>query len=906
MIEKGSVNGLENVPRHRDINCLPCIKAKSQSLPFSGTRPRSSAFLQNVHVDLSGIIRNESLDHTIYFIMFTDNFSSMRFIYPLKSKNKESVFPVIKSFISYAERQTDHHVKSFTLDCGSEFFNSLFVPFCDEMGINLHPTAPYTPSQNGVSEAANKTINAKARAMLITANLPQRFWYHAAETAVYIHNRTICKASGDLTITPFEIWHKRKPNIHHLCVFGCAAQILIRKSQRGGKFDEVTQDGVLLGFTDDNFNYKVFNFDLKRVIISHNVYFNKSIFPFSSHPTQPIIEEESDEPSSDINDTHRAKPVDAPAHDDDDLTLITTNPHSPDVPFIDDDAHPIPDVADTPLPTPPPPEESSQRSGRVRTQPVRYNPSSNATIVYQPSARVVASLSQAQTLHTTFWRDSNAFIKDPRSPDAYAFATHETVQLLDEPRTFAEAMRSPNSVSWKTACDKEMASIKEKGVWHLVPRPQNRNVIKGRWVFKIKLNVDGSISKFKARYVAKGYSQVEGIDFFETFSPTGKPASFRAFVAMAAAQGWDIEQMDAVSAFLNCDCEEELYLELPDGYCGDKDMVAKLDKTLYGLKQSARNWSEDVCSFLLSIGFKVSDADACVYTRTSTTSSKFSAVYVHVDDMGITGNEIASVKQSISSRWQMEDLGTAHCIVGIQITRLSPHAYSLSQPAMINAILARFGMSSCRSASTPFPADLKLTRASDVEADKFKSTGLPYRRGVGSLIYLALCTRPDISYVVGVLSQHLERPSQQHWNVFIHVLRYLKGTTQLAIHYGDTTENCSLAGNQSWQCPFGHVDADWAGDRDTRRSTTGYIFKLFGGAISWRSKLQPTVALSSTEAEYRSTTEAGQEATWLRRLLQAFNFHCNEPTTLHCDNMGAIQLTSKSIVHACTKHIEIQ
>lgn len=346
-------------------------------------------------------------------------------------------------------------------------------------------------------------------------------------------------------------------------------------------------------------------------------------------------------------------------------------------------------------------------------------------------------------------------------------------------------------------------------------------MIKGRWVFKIELDVDGSVSKFKARYVAKRYSKVEGVDFFETFSPTGKPASFRVFVAMVASNGWDIEQMDAVSVFLNCDCEEELYLELPEGYWGDNDMVACLAKTLYGLTQSARNWSNDVCEFPVGIGFKPSDADACVYTRTSAHSSLFAAVYVYVDDMGITGNQIPTIKSLIASRWQMEDLGVAHCIVGIQLTRPSQFTYCISHPAMINAVLGCFGMTSCRPSSTPFPADLKLTRASDAEHKKFASTGLPYRRAVGSLIYLALCTRPNISYAVGVLSQHLDRPSQQHWNAFIHVLRYLKGTVHLAISYGNKTATAHLCGNQSWECSFGHIDADWAGDKDTRRSTTG-------------------------------------------------------------------------------------
>lgn len=213
-------------------------------------------------------------------------------------------------------------------------------------------------------------------------------------------------------------------------------------------------------------------------------------------------------------------------------------------------------------------------------------------------------------------------------------------------------------------------------------------------------------------------------------------------------------------------------------------------------------------------------------------------------------------------------------------------------------------MSNCKPASTPLPADTHLSRASDAEAAAFANENLPYRNGVGSLMYLSQCSRPDISYAVGVLSQHLERPAKAHWNAFLHVLRYLRGTTQLFIEYSVSDNH--LQGNQSWSTPNGYSDADWAGNRDTRRSTTGYVFKFLGGALSWKSRLQPTVALSSTEAEYRATTEAGQEATWLQLLLKSFGFETTSPTTLHCDNLGAIHLTSKTIFHARTKHIEIQ
>lgn len=560
MIDRGCVEGIEKMGG-KPFDCIPCIKSKSQSLPFLHTRPCAIDFLQNIHVDLSGIIRNESIHDTSYFILFTDDYSSMRFIYPLSSKRKEHVFPVIESFISYAERQTDRHVKGFTLDCGSEFFNSLFEPYCLEKGIILHATAPYTPEQNGVSERSMKTINGKARAMLLEANVPAHFWYQAAETAVFLHNRTICTASGDLDTTPFELWYKRRPNIHHLRVFGCSAQILIRKPLRGGKFEEVTHDGVLLGFVDDNFNYRVFNLDTNKIIVTHSVFFQENVFPFQTlAPTPTTVEEDTThEPApSDIPDIHPPLPD---IHEDDDIIPLPSTITDPDITPAEEldplpDPTPFPPRLTTPATAPP------RRTTRESRPVVRFNPSAQSAVL---SPRRTASLAQAQTLQHTFWHNSGAFVDQLDEHDAYAFATTPTARLLEEPKTYAQAMLSPNADQWRAACNKEIDMFKKKEVWHLVQRPVDKNVIKGRWVFKVKLKEDGSIYKYKAQYVAKGYSQLEGVDFFETFSPTGKPASFRTFVATAAANGWDIEQMDAVSAFLNCDCEEELYLELPDG-----------------------------------------------------------------------------------------------------------------------------------------------------------------------------------------------------------------------------------------------------------------------------------------------------------------------------------------------------
>lgn len=307
------------------------------------------------------------------------------------------------------------------------------------------------------------------------------------------------------------------------------------KTAPGRKFEEVTNDGVLLGFVDDNFNYRVVNLDTNKILISHNVSFQETIFPFQRLIPKPVdLQEDPLEPPS-------RQPI--------------PNPPTPSTQSDDDETFPVPADTDriptdtedpdlispaTPPPTPSPaipPPIAARRSSRIRNQPECYTPGANSVIL---SPRQTASLAQAQTLHHTFWHNPDSFVETPDKPDAYAFSTAPTVRLLDEPKTFAQAMTSPNAACWKAACGKELEAFRQKGVWNLVSRPNNKNVIKGCWVFKIKLKEDSEISNSKASYVAKGYSQVEGVDLFETFSPTGKPASFRTFIATAAANGWEI------------------------------------------------------------------------------------------------------------------------------------------------------------------------------------------------------------------------------------------------------------------------------------------------------------------------------------------------------------------------------
>lgn len=820
----------------------------------------------------------------MYYILFCDDYTSYQHIYFLSDKTKETTFNIFKLYIAMAERQTCSKLKIFTLDRGGEFINELLGDELRSLGIVLHPTAPHTPEQNGISERGNRTISTKARSMMIESSIPLRFWVQACTVAVFITNRIITSALPD-NITPFEAWHYRKPTVHHLKVFGCKAFRLIRKELRGSKFTPVSTVGVLVGFDEDNFNYHVYDLEDKKIHITPHVTFNKTSFPFEPDSDNKVHGNSDERHETGVNVLF----FDSDS-DDDDEDVERTEGNS--------------DLKDT--------RDSLERLDETQDP---------ADVVKRPAQRTRTEEPQRRSARIQQLR-SSLLTRDDDILNEHEIVSmmlalqfsclppqcNSTVVDLSAPRSFQKATTGDEGEMWLAACDKEIKSMHDKKVWRLVDRPRNANVIRGLWLFRKKPTHDERVFKYKARFVAMGNTQIAGEDYFETFAPTGKPSSLRLIIAIAAINGWEVHQMDAVTAFLNSDLFEVIYVEQPEGYveAGQEGKVCLLLKSLYGLKQAPKYWQDDVQEYLVSIGFKQCEIDHCVYIRSDSESGKFTAVYVHVDDLAITGNDIPTFKDEISKKWEMEDLGLASVVVGIEIKGRGKFSYSISQSSYAETVLSRFNHENSKPASTPFPAGLKLYRPDDSEIEEFNKQQRPYRRVVGSLMYLSQCTRPDIAHAVGTLSQHLDRPGFQHWNAACHVLRYIRGTHDFGIVYsGEGHDPDTVTGMKSQDCPQSHCDADWAGDKDTRRSTTGYVFPLAGWAISWKSRLQQTVALSSTEAEYRAITEAGQELLWLRNMMAKLGYEDKEATILHSDNLGAIHLTNKSVFHGRTKHVEI-
>ena len=357
-----------------------------------------------------------------------------------------------------------------------------------------------------------------------------------------------------------------------------------------------------------------------------------------------------------------------------------------------------------------------------------------------------------------------------------------------------------------------------------------------------------------------------------------------------------VHQMDVVTTFLNGNLDEEIYMQQPEGYIkpGEKHLVCKLEKSLYGLKQAPRCWNKAFGEYIKNIGFVQSSGDACVHIKRQET---LTIIAVYVDDLILLAEntiEMLKIKDDLSKKFLLKDMGELHYCLGITIIQDKKNKQIfLNQHQYIKKILQRFGQTEAKVVTTPADMSVKLVKQDGVS----KSVDSTYYQSIiGSLLYVAIATRPDISQAVRVLSKFCASPTEAHLTAAKRVLRYLKGTENLSLRFKKSVSETFI----------GYSDADWAGDLDDRHSTSGNLFILANGTISWMSKKQATVALSTAESEYVALSQATQEAIWLRRLLKDLGMFIDQPTVIHEDNKGAISIARNPVFHGRTKHIDIR
>ncbi|RVW72199.1 Retrovirus-related Pol polyprotein from transposon TNT 1-94 [Vitis vinifera] len=415
----------------------------------------------------------------------------------------------------------------------------------------------------------------------------------------------------------------------------------------------------------------------------------------------------------------------------------------------------------------------------------------------------------------------------------------------------------------------KMKSMKDNGVWDLVELPGGVKLIGCKWIFKTKRDSKGNIVRYKARLVAKGFTQKEGIDYKDTFSPVSSNDSFRIIMALVTHYDLELHQMDVKTMFLNGNTDETIYMVQPENFESNdsKQPVCRLKRSIYGLKQASRQWYRKFDQVITSFGFKENTVDQCIYLKFS--GSKFIILVLYVDDILLASSDVGllhETKRFLSSKFDMKDLGDASFVLGIQIHRdRSRGILGLSQKAYIDKVLSRFGMSNCALGNTPVAKGDKfsLHQCPKNELEKKDMERFPYASVVGSLMYAQVCTHPDIVYIVGI-SSHLEI--------------------------------------------VGYSDSNFAGCLERKRSTSGYIFMLAGGAISWKSVKQTLIASSTMEVEFIACYEASNHGIWLRNFVTQLRIvdGIEKPLRINCDNKVAELYTKNNRSSSKSKHIDIK
>jgi transposase InsO family protein len=879
------------------IHCKHCLAGKMHQLPFPISNKISTQPFALVHADLWGPAPITSSTGFRFYLVLVDDFTKFTWTYLLK--HKSDTYQVFTQFQAMVNTQFSLPIQVLRTDCGGEFTSNAFKQFCANKGIIHQLSCPHTPQQNGAAERKHRHLIQCALALLSESKLPMSYWSYAVSTATHLINRLPTPNLSHKT--PWEMLFHKHPDLTYLKSFGCQCFPLLTP-YTAHKLHPKTTPCVFLGYPSYTKGYLCLDPITNRLYTSRHVLFNETIFSglthafpssdtpnissaawlntlTSFHTCIPSLSTESNTSSpTDITlplPTSQTSPL-LSADSQPTLLFSTESPQSPLLSATSQQsqpqASPLP-LPNSPLPLPNSPLPSSLPSADPipASTPIPLLPTSSLPV---PPAPLITHPMQTR---------SKSGIFKPK----LGYTAHIDYNLT-EPTTYSTASKHPQ---WCNAMDEEFQALQKQGTWALVPAPSTKNIVGCKWVYKLKYNSDGTISRYKARLVAKGFHQQYGVDFEETFSPVVKPPTVRLVLSLAVSLNWPLRQLDVKNAFLHGTLKEEVYMVQPPGYIDPShpSHVCKLLKSIYGLKQAPRAWFESFTSQLLHLGFTASTADSSLFVYKHQTVIAYLLLYV--DDIVLTSNTPAYLDQLIaqlSSVFDLKDLGPLHYFLGLQVTRSSSGLY-LNQAKYTHDLLKKHNMLTSKSAKSP---SCPNTRLSLHESDPLPDPH-GYRSLVGALHYLTF-TRPDISFSVHQVCQYMSAPTTVHLAAAKRILRYLQGTLHHGIAFTPGPLHLSA-----------YTDADWAGDPDDRRSTSGYLVYIGSNPITWSAKKQPTVSRSSTEFEYRALAIASAELCWIRALLKDLGIFISHTPILWCDNVSALAIASNPVFHARTKHIEV-
>jgi len=992
LVKSSTVTGLEKLAEFnfglKDGSlCHGCEMGKTTRASFSKLNSNEPAreIMDRWHADIKGPINTPTIGGNRYLLTITDEKSRRTFgeLLPHKSDASDRIMNLCRR----TQTETGKTLKEFHSDNGTEFVNSRLKEFFREQGTHFTTTTPGTPQHNGIAERVNRTIFNSARAMMFHSQAPVHFWGHAVQTAIVLKNKMLTRVNGDLT--PETVWNQQSYQLDHLNrldpstaevklfktslknirVFGCNVYI---HQQGQSSLEARSREGIFLGYSDERKRYyRVYEILTGKILIRRDVHFDEGSFTFMRQHTgnqryrpfdanveeefNPMVKQVQSQPKLQLTELEESLPsiTDSVSQSSADNSQIESKVESNSISDSDSDDG----VDDSNIESPMEISSSSPSTSVAAPVSIPSNPS-------LPPNRMVRFVADGVTVHSSPFvkgKKPKAIFDAVRSSNILPVArrsqklshTHQSVfTVTDEknssnstlpdtesvviPKSYREAMSSVYSDQWKSATLAEYDSLLLNRVFDLVELPRHANLIGCRWVFAKKLNSNGEVKRFKARLVAKGYKQIAEVDYYDTFAAVMRYKSLKLILSIGSMLDMEIRHLDVPTAFLNAELKEDVYVEQPEGFHnGDKKMVWKLNKSLYGIKQAPNNWNHDLNNFLISLGFTRCRSDTCIYVKQSMTG-RMMLIGVFVDDLipiysSYDVKEWNDIHSSLKSKYNINDTGEVELVLGMRVTRDRMNkTMKLDQEKYIEKILQQYELHQCNPADTP-TSSYKLSQAdspSNVVGGKDKNDSnnsnevsdrllkQRYQSMVGSLNYAAISTRPDITYAVNVLSRYLHNPGQQHMIACKRVFRYLKGTTNLGIILGgDMNHDQRSIGGDSKINSFellSYSDSDWGGDVDTRRSTSGYLIFFNGSLISWQSKRQRVVALSSCEAEYYAISSALTDIRWCRQLVkELIQFDLTLKSYVisssgMVDNQSAIAISSHDVHHTRTKHIDIR
>jgi hypothetical protein len=780
-----------------------------------------------------------SLQNNKYALLIVDDYTSYTWVKFLSSKDQAG--DALMSFI-VQHATCGKFVQTLRTDNGGEFTSAVFGKFLWERGIQHNRSPPYTPQFQGKVERMNRTVGEKAHSMRVGAGLPESYWELAWGCAVFLRNRSPTSANPG-KMTPYESMYGRKPVLENLRVFGCRAEALVPDAVRGKDGDR-SRPGIFVGYDEVSKGYKFLPDGSRKWVPVRTVAFDEVI---------------------------NGNTVDV-MHMDENMEMESAVGNGDAVEMSEDEEE---DKE----------EYEAQRKGEERPQ-----------LVAAKSLPMITRSQLKRGLQEAYRGEEDVAMVGIDAFGAESYGVKGVDVYV--PRSLKEALGGMEGSEWRDAISEEIKAMEDAEVWgQPVVEEDWMSVTPLRFIFTKKMGANGEIERYKARLVFQ--NRDSGDENEDVYAPVVDKVSLRVFLTVVAKYGWCLEQSDVKTAFLHAENVGNEYVKLPGGVGQDgKGMVRKLQKALYGLRRAPKAWNSTFTEWAVQAGFKQLGSEACLFVHGELSAM----IVVYVDDLLVaaaSSENVKKVQNLIGGRFQVRHLGRPKFFLGMNVNyNREQRKVHLCQHTYVDALMERYQGYVGAPRSLPIVCGVVLNK----EQGELQPTDNPYSSLVGALLFLSVCTRPDISFAVGSLAKFISNPGEQHWRVAVDVLAYVGATRGQGIMLGD------VRGKVIDEL-VAYADSDWANDTDDRKSVSGGVLYLGGSLVAWHSKKQHMVCTSTAEAEIHAILGMAETVKMTRELLseliQEFGFCCSgKIPVLLSDNQPGLDAVSSR--RARTKHYDIK